>query len=233
MNLSLRDVSALSRQATEVLANQQYFVSPSSLSDYETLDTAPRHFHKTVTLCAVYGLQLYSFLNAIGIEPASLGQEAMPDRFVGRISPQGEAAEMREMHPAGFLKELLGECGNIPFFSAAFARSSYRTCQYHSGRLLLGRFRTKPIASLPRQGLAGGSESAKKKARAFQIKTAVGTAVVHDPEKRWNYLCACCGLENGHLLVHPYSKELYRPIRLRYHDEAEVVGQVVTIAKKI
>src|SRR6476660_5999585 len=71
-------------------------------------------------------------------------------------------------------------------FPAAFARSSYGTSHYHSGRLLLGRLRTKPIASLPRQGLASGSESAKKKARAFQIKTAVGAAVVHDPEKRWN-----------------------------------------------
>jgi hypothetical protein len=233
MNLSLRDVSALSRQATEVLANQQYFVSPSSLSDYETLDTAPRHFYKTVTLCAVYGLQLYSFLNAIGIEPASLGQEAMPDRFVGRISPQGEAAEMREMHPAGFLKELLGECGNIPFFLLRSPEALTGLANITLDDCFWVGSEPNPLHPYLAKALLVVVNRRKRKPVHFRSKPLWEQPLYMILKRDGTYLCACCGLENGHLLVHPYSKELYRPIRLRYHDEAEVVGQVVTIAKKI
>jgi hypothetical protein len=47
------------------------------------------------------------------------------------------------------------------------------------------------------------------------------------------YLCACCGVENGALIVHPHSPNFYRPIQLRNHYDAEVVGQIVAIARKL
>jgi hypothetical protein len=40
-------------------------------------------------------------------------------------------------------------------------------------------------------------------------------------------------MENDTLVVHPYSQTLYRPTRLRLHHDAEVVGQIVTIARKM
>jgi hypothetical protein len=47
------------------------------------------------------------------------------------------------------------------------------------------------------------------------------------------YLCACCGLENGTLVIHPYSKQFRRPEQLRYHQDVEVVGQIVMVARKV
>ena len=79
MNLSLREASTMSRQIVRLLGDRRYLVSPSSLSDYEVLDTPPRHVHKAVTLCAIFGLQFHAFLNMIGIEPRDLGKEPMPD----------------------------------------------------------------------------------------------------------------------------------------------------------
>jgi len=48
-----------------------------------------------------------------------------------------------------------------------------------------------------------------------------------------SYLCGCCSVENGFLLLHPYSSHLYRHLKLRYHDEAEVIGQIVTMARRL
>jgi len=47
------------------------------------------------------------------------------------------------------------------------------------------------------------------------------------------YLCACCSIENDTLVVHPYSQTLYRATRFRLHRDAEVVGRIVTVARKM
>jgi hypothetical protein len=47
------------------------------------------------------------------------------------------------------------------------------------------------------------------------------------------YTCACCSLENGTLVTHPYSLRPLRPEHLRNRNDAEVVGQVVTIARAL
>ena len=58
MGLSLREASAMSRRVAAALGDEQYFAAPGSLSDYEALDSSPRHIHKVITLCAVYGVVL-------------------------------------------------------------------------------------------------------------------------------------------------------------------------------
>jgi len=47
------------------------------------------------------------------------------------------------------------------------------------------------------------------------------------------YLCACCGIENGTLVIHPYSHQFRRSEHLRYHHDAEVVGRIVTVIRKL
>jgi hypothetical protein len=56
MRLSLRQASGTSRMIADILGDDRYFISPSSLCDYELLNTAPRHFQTVITLCSLYGL---------------------------------------------------------------------------------------------------------------------------------------------------------------------------------
>ena len=48
----------MSRTIAELLKDDRYMISPSSLSDYELRNAAPRDFHKTVTLCSTYACNL-------------------------------------------------------------------------------------------------------------------------------------------------------------------------------
>jgi hypothetical protein len=236
MNLSLREASAMSRQIVELLGDKRYFVSPSSLSDYEVLDTPPRHFHKSVTLCSLYGLQFQAFLKTIGIELESLGQESMPDRLVGRASQQGSVDSVdvnRKPTQGGFLGELLRDCGEVPFF--------LRDCMEGISGL--------PDVSLDDFFWTGGERNAlhpylinalvvvvnrrKRRPVHFRAKPLWQQPLYVILKRDGTYLCACCGIENGTLMVHPYSRQFYRPIQLRHHDEAEVMGQVVAIARKL
>ena len=236
MNLSLREASAMSGQIVGLLGDQRYFVSPSSLSDYEVLDTPPRHFHKSVTLCSLYGLEFHSFVKTIGIEPEELGQESMPDHFMGRASPQVSLDRLggnEKPNHGGFLGDLLRECGEVPFF----LRDS------------IAGISGLPDVSLDDFFWTGGERNAlhpylidalivvvnrrKRKPVHFRSKPLWEQPVYAMLKRDGTYLCACCGTENGSLVVHPYSQKLYRPTQLRYHDDAEVVGQIVAIARKL
>lgn len=47
------------------------------------------------------------------------------------------------------------------------------------------------------------------------------------------YLCAVCSLENGTLILHSYLHGYHRSERLRNRRDAEVIGQVVALARKL
>ena len=233
MDLSLREASLMSHQIVVLLDDQRYFVSPSSLSDFEVLDTPPRHFHKAITLCSLYGLQFYSFLKTIGIDPETLGKEPMPDQLVGRPSVEHGLRGNEEPRRGGFVEELLGECGEVPFFLrnsseilSGLADVSLDDCFW------VGR-EPNPLHPYLTHALLVIVNRRKRKPVYFRSKSLWEQPLYVVLKRDGTYLCACCGIENGSLVVHPYSPQFYSPTQLRYPDDAEIVGQVVTIARKL
>jgi hypothetical protein len=65
----------MSRRIASELGHDQYFAASGSLSDYEALDSPPRHIHKAITLCAVYGLQFSTFLKSVGLNLEETGND--------------------------------------------------------------------------------------------------------------------------------------------------------------
>ena len=233
MGLSLREASLMSHRIVVRLDDQRYFVSPSSLSDFEVLDTPPRHFHKAITLCSLYGLQFRSFLKTIGIEPEKLGKEPMPDHLLGRASAANTRRRDEELRRGGFIGELMGECGEIPFFLrnstetlSGLADVSLDDCFWVGGE-------PNPLHPYLTHALLVIVNRRKRKPVYFRSKSLWEQPLYVVLKRDGTYLCACCGIENGSLVVHPYSPQFYSPTQLRYPDDAEIVGQVVTIARKL
>src|SRR5262249_995703 len=54
--LSFREAAAATRTISNVLGDERYRISATSICDYEVLGTPPRALHKIVTLCCTYGL---------------------------------------------------------------------------------------------------------------------------------------------------------------------------------
>ena len=84
LNLSIREAAAISRIVAELLRDNHYATSPSSLSDYELRNIPPRDFHRIITLCSIYGLQFESVMKQMGIDVADAGTKSMPDRYLFR-----------------------------------------------------------------------------------------------------------------------------------------------------
>jgi len=236
LNLSLREASTMTRRIADLLGDERYVISQSSLSDYEVLDTPPRHFHKAISLCVLCGFEFPVFLRAIGIVPEDSGTESMPDHFVSRSSPQGVpniTPTDDKVDADGFLEKLLRECGGVPFF----LRNSIEGISGLSGSSLddfvwIGGEQNALHPYLT-NGLLVLVNRRKKRPMYFRSKPLWQQPIYVLQKRDGTYLCACCGVENGTLIVHPYSHQFYRPIQLRYHHDAEVIGQIVAIARKL
>ena len=233
MNLSIREAAAMSRIIAEVMKDDRYKTSPSSLSDYELHNTPPRDFHKIISLCSIYRVQFESVMKRIGIDVAEAGTESMPDRYLFRaeavMASKGGGVETVG---AGFVEKILRESQGIPLF----LRSS------------LGYFSGSAHISVDDFFWVGGDDDPLHPYLAEGLLVMVNRrrkTPFHFAAKRWwqqplyiilmregVYLACCCSVENGLLVVHPYSRDFHRSAQYRLHQDAEVVGQIVAIMRR-
>lgn len=235
MGLSFREASAMSRQITSKLGCEQYFVAPGSLSDYETLDRPPRHIHKAIALCAIYGLKFSTFLASVGLRSEKAGKDPIPDSFVSRKPPttwRGRSDEVRRPRN-GFLDRLLTLSEPIPFFlrESVSALSGLRNPTLHDVFWVGGA--QKPLHPFLVGGVIVIVNRHKKKPVHFASKPLWQQPLYVLLRRDGTYICACCSLEKDILVVHGYSPDCQRPEQLRNHDDAEVIGEIVAIARRL
>jgi transcriptional regulator with XRE-family HTH domain len=236
MGLSFREASAMSRRIASELGDEQYFTAPGSLSDYEARDTPPRHIHKAITLCAIYGLHFSTFLKIIGLHVEEAGKDPIPDKLVPREIPIGfrsSAGETDEPPGNGFLEQLLSRSERVPFFlrESLASLSGLTTPSLHDFFWVGGE--RNAFHPLLVNGLLVVVNRHKKKPIHFRSKPLWQQPLYVLLRRDGTYMCACCSLENGTLVIHPCTSDHQRPEQLRNHADAEVVGQIVTIARRL
>jgi hypothetical protein len=235
-HLSLREVAGMSRNIAGLFADERYFVSPSSLCDYELSSVPPRHFHKAITLCSLYGLQFHVFLKAIGIVLAEAGTEPIPDHLARRVLDM-ESVENSDHNDlpglSGFLEKMFERCEEIPFFlrESIAPLSGLEDPSLDDFFWIGGEYDV--LHPCLANGLFALVNRRDKRPIHFTSKPAWQQPVYVIQMRNGTYLCACCGIENGTLVIHPYSPQFRRSEHLRYHQDAEVVGRIVTVIRKL
>lgn len=235
VGLSFREASLLSRRVASELGDEQYFAAPGSLSDYETQDTPPRHVHKVITLCAIYGLSLSTFLTNNGLHGQEAGQDPIPDKLVPRKIPtsfRDHSKEPGEPTGNGFLA-LLKQQEPVPFFlrNSLSTLSGLKSPSLHDF-FWVGRD-PNPLHPLLVNGLLLIVNRHKKKPVYSRSKPLWQQPLYVLLKRDGTYICGCCSLEDDTLVIHSYSSDYRQPEQLRNHHDAEVVGQVVTVARRL
>jgi transcriptional regulator with XRE-family HTH domain len=233
MNLSLREAAALSRTIREVLNDDRYFTSPSSLSDYELRDAVPRDFHKVLTLCSIYSLQFESVLKEMRVDIGDAGTESMPDRYLFRPEAMVVAKNADTgVVGKGLVEKLLEECEEVPFF----LRNSL---EYFAGsaHVSLDDFfwvggEDHPLHPYLAKGLVVMVNRRRKTALHFASRPIWQQPIYVLLKRDGTYLAASCGVENKTLVIHPYTRDFYPSAGYRIHQDAEIVGQIVAVARR-
>ena len=234
---SFREASGMSRWLASTLSDQLYFAAPSTLSDYETLSVPPRHIQKIITLCILYCIDFQEFLRTSGLPLDQTGRELIPDELVPRQAPgrnQGlHAAREREslQESSGFLGFLTKQWEEVPFFLR------------HSLNELAGL----KNFSLSDVFWVGGDEAPihpllinatfvvvnRRVKNPAQPKTACEPPLCLLLKRDGTYLCGCCALHQGNLVVRAYPAGRLATQQFRNGIDAEVIGQVTTILRRL
>jgi len=235
MHLSLRGAAALSRAIAEKRSDPHYYLSASTLCEYEVSEAPARDFRKLVSLCSIYGLKLNELLRAMEIPVEDAGKEPIADRFYPHITGIKRIAERGDSKTLGpgFLEHLIEEFEELPFFL------------WHSvglvaglGHLSLEDFfwiggERDPLHPYLENGLLALVNRRKKTAVHFRTQPPWQQPLYLLLKRDGTYMAACCGTENGTLVIHPYVHDFHRSAQFRQHQDAEVIGQIVVIARKL
>ncbi len=237
--LSFRDASKLTRWIAQRLADPLYLAAASTLSDYETLSVAPRHIQKIVTLCIVYAMGFKDFLRTSGLALEETGTEPIPDEFIPREIPLSRRKSNQtntQGHSRiqnGFFGDLLKRWEEIPLFLRRSLGELIRLANFSVSDVFWVGADLNPI-----HPWLENAEFVVINRRVKRLLSSRGSTFWEQPlylllTRDGRYLCGCCTLERGLVVVHPYPDRPFAPRQFKNGSEAEVIGRVTTIVKRV
>ncbi|HET8922540.1 MAG TPA: hypothetical protein VFN26_06040 [Candidatus Acidoferrum sp.] len=235
--LSFREASALSRRIANTLSDELYFAAPSTLSDYETLSTPPRHIQKIITLCVLYCIYFDEFLRTGELPLDQSGHDPIPDELVPRQVPNQSSGldipngqESIKEH-AGFLDSLMKQWEEVPLFLR------------HSLNELTGLKNFSPSDVFWVSGDKASSNPLLINTTFVvvnrRVKNPAQSKTVCEPplclllKRDGSYLCGCCAVHQGNLVVRAYPGGRLATQQFRNGIDAEMIGQVTTILRRL
>jgi hypothetical protein len=234
--LSFREASELSRVAAEAFGDRRYFMSPGALSDCEASDSPPRDIHKLFTLCILYSIAFAELMSSFGFPLSEC--DPIPAVWMGggidrKRSVTHRPALAVKAPPKSFLQSLAERFEEIPFF----LRNAIPTLAGLSQISLHDVFWTGGQAPPLHPSLAGALflivNRLRKTPIAFRRKSLWSQPLYLLRKRDGSYLSASCSLEDGRIVVHPYTEGFVRPERLRNGVDADVVGQIVAVIRSL
>lgn len=237
--LSFREASKVTRWIAQRLADPLYFTAASTLSDYETLSSAPRHIQKILALCIVYAIGFGDFLRACGLALEETGAESIPDEFIPREIPfirrksNSPNAEGLSRGENGFLNNLLKRWEEVPFFLRKSLSELTGLPHFSVSDVIWVGGDPNPI-----HPWLDGAEFVAINRRVKKPTSTKGTTFWEQPlylllTRDGRYLCACCTLERGLVVVHPYPDRPFAPRQFKNGTDAEVMGEITTILRRL
>jgi len=118
--LSFRQASTMSNLIAAELGDEQYSAAFGSLSDYEAVDTPPRHVQKVLSLCILYSISFWDFLQTAKLAIDKLGTEPMPEELAAHSSSASISGERsivgQSPNESGMQNDLVDRFAEIPYF---------------------------------------------------------------------------------------------------------------------
>jgi len=231
--LSFREASSRSRKIAEEMGDARFSIGAGTLSDYEASDDPPRHIHKILSLLVLYAIPFGRFLEGFGLRLRETRQDAIPDTWLGHEEPAVPGETFAALGTGGVLEKLVQQLQELPYFLG------------HSLDALTG------IADLSLRDVfwMGGNRISLHPYLRHALFVAVNRRLKRPPPpqsgplwrqhlyllltRKHGYLLGRCHREGDLLVVHPFSNGLMQSERFRNHSDAEVIGRVVAIVRRI
>lgn len=235
--LSFREASSLSRLVASALSDPLYFAAPGTLSDYEALDTPPRHIQKILTICILYGIEFYEFLRGYGLPLDHAGGDPIPDELMPQRPPSRNVGSARvktqsRQERNGFLSSLLADWQEIPLFLrfSLDAITGVKSVTLSDIFWVSGNDAFDPLF---RNGALAVVNRRAKRPAGFDPAAACGLPLCLLLKRDGDLVCGRCSLDRDILRIHAHARGGSEAKQFRDGIDAEIVGEVTAIARRI
>ena len=226
--ISFRQASRRTRLIARKRSDHRYYCAASALSDYETQRFLPRHMQKLISLSAAYFADVNGLLQAGGVDKEKCGTIPMPP---GILDPSD--AHLSQATPSGFFSRMERHWGRLPYFlrnstGAHFGVPdlSVRDIFWAGG---VRRWKHYPL----RGALFFVVDRRQKHPRPALSSPQWEQPVYLLLLREGTYLCGLCTEQNGTLILRSCSGAKPKLLRLRKKIDAEVVGRIVGVARRL
>ncbi len=226
--ISFREAAERTRVIARELGDRRYYCSPGALSDYETRRFAPRHLHKLISICAVYFASSADLFEASGAALGKAGTQAIPQDLLNP-SPEKKASDRA---PSRFLREMESRFGQLPYFlrTAGISIFGLQNISLRDVFWVGASYEAKYSCLSGIQFLI--VDRRQKRPRA-SLSSPIWAQPVYVLQRRGGgYLWGFCRLENSVLSLCSIAQRA-KLLRLRNGVDAEVVGRVVGVIRKL
>jgi len=235
LGLKYRDVEEASQVIARQRGNQEFAIGLSRLADIENKGTVPSVF-RIYSMAAIYGLSLRKILQWYGIDVDALAGDAMgvllaPTRPIdfenspdGAFNVPAEFDRPWDLSKTSFLNRQFQAWGKLPIGLLDKLDVRYRYA-------LIGEadWSMYPIIS---PGSFIQIDESKRRV-AYAGWTHEYERPIYFVEHRKGYRCGWCAHKDGFLVVQTHPASQMAPEIFRYPGEADVIGQVVGLAKRL
>jgi hypothetical protein len=237
---SFREASRTTRWISEMLEDPAYFSATGTLSDYETLSRAPRHIHKILSLCILYSIGFFDFLRTAGLALNQLGVDPIPDELVGRhpAHPSGESRddggrERYRSDASGFLTRLVQEWEEVPLFLEGALPGVLGLKGLGLSDVFWVGGDTRSLHPYLENAVFIALNRRQRKPVESTARPLWEQPIYLVLKRDGSYLCSCSTFREGLLVIHPYPDRPFAPRQLRNGIDAEVIGQVTAIVRRL
>lgn len=235
IGLTLKDVVSASMALADIHGLEEFIINPSRLSDIETKGVLPS-IHRLYSLSVIYRTDFTELMGYYGVNLGSAASDysiAAPRKThrIGIAAGQGTATVPVKLDPGfdprrtGDLARMVQEWGTLPIqFLDDLSKKKYSyayigTEDYTMYPLLLpGSFvQVDEDLRILREG---------RWASEFERP-------IYLVETRTEYCCCWCSLRGRELTLLSHPQSPVPPRTLRYPQEGDIVGQVVSVAMRL
>jgi transcriptional regulator with XRE-family HTH domain len=236
LKLKYRDVEQASQHIAARRGSDEFLVGLSRLADIENKGTVPSIF-RLYSLCAIYRLDFEEVLQWFGVDLNNLLIDAagvsLSSTHVFDISPDdvksvsipADLAAGFEFKRTTFLPQLLRKWTKVPLHLL----QSLDTKSYRYGFIGSDDWSMHPVLP-PGCFIQIDQERNRIVNEGWSHESE---RPIYFVEHRRGYCCGWCTQVDGLLIVQPHSSSQEQPKLFRVPGEAEVVGQVVAVAKRL
>lgn len=236
LRLKYRDVEEASQQIARNRGNQEFSVGLSRLADIENKGTLPSFF-RLYSLCVIYGLNFETVLSWYGINLNDLAadasklslRETRPVNFAVSAHtidnfPVEVDADL-DLRKTSYLTPLVKRWGKLPLSMLDSLELK------HHKYAFIGTEDWFMYPILPPGSFVQIDET--KTRAALDAPMHEHERPIYFIEHRAGFRAGWCTERNGFLIVQPHSASHMNLEIFRYPGEADIIGQVIGVAKRL